>query len=92
LVEVKTLDGSVADEIAQVRAALAQLLYYDLMDVPIDLKRNGLVRVALFESEVSEKHATFLHSMGILVAWRDVAQNIAGSVFSIPKLRELGFL
>ena len=37
LLEIKTLDGSLPDEIAQVRSALGQLLYYEVFHVPADL-------------------------------------------------------
>jgi len=92
LVEVKTLSGGDADEVSQVRAALAQLLYYENLEVPPELRPHGLVRIAVFESEIAERHATFLHSMGLLVAWFDAQGNLVGSVLAAPRLQELGLV
>ena len=72
LAEMKTLDGSDSDERDQVRAAAAQLLYYEAFDVQAipELADSTLVKVALFESAPSNSHIRWLEGMGISVAWR----------------------
>lgn len=69
LTEAKTLNGQEADEIAQVRAALAQLLYYDNLSVASHLKSHGLLSIALFNRRISEKHTALLEAMRISVCW-----------------------
>jgi hypothetical protein len=69
LAEAKTLDGQESDEIAQVRAALAQILYYDNLSVASHLKSRGLLNIALFSSRISAKHTTLLEAMRIAVCW-----------------------
>jgi len=90
LAEVKTLDGQEADEIAQVRAALAQILYYDNLSVPPHLKPNGLLNVALFNRRISEKHSAFLEAMRISVVWITGDQLFATGE-SFARLRPVGF-
>ena len=70
LAEAKTLDGSPADENAQVRAAIGQLFYYKGFDVPPAMRENGLLVVAVFEGRPSEEHIAFLESLEVVTTWR----------------------
>lgn len=88
LVEVKTLGGSDADEVAQVRAALSQLLYYEDLDVPSDLREHGLARVAFLEHEPTESHVAFLESHGIVTVWLHQDGSFSGASWSIEQIRE----
>ena len=90
LLEIKTLDGSMPDEIAQVRSALGQLLYYDVFHVPADYKIRGLIRIAVFETPVSEDHYSFLEPYSIIVAWFNPDGSIDGPPLSREKLETLG--
>lgn len=70
LVEVKTLDGTVADEVARVREALSQLLYYEaFVTVPI---AGGIVvrKIACFEHSINEEHRRWLNHSEIAVIWK----------------------
>jgi hypothetical protein len=69
LIEVKTLRSDSSDETARVRGAVAQLLYYARFDIPADVAKAGLVRVAVFERRISEDHVTFMESLEIAVIW-----------------------
>jgi hypothetical protein len=92
LLEIKTLDGSLPDEIAQVRSALGQLLYYEVFHVPAHFKTSGLVRIAVFETPISEDHYSFLESFGIIVAWLNPDDSINGPPLSRKTLGESGLL
>ena len=72
LAEMKTLDGSDSDETDQVRAAAAQLLYYEAFDVRMipELADRPLIKVAVFESTPGDSHIRWLESIGIEVVWR----------------------
>ena len=72
LAEMKTLDGSISDEVHQVRNAAAQLLYYEVFDIRTkpELADRPLVKVAVFESVPSEPHIRWLEGIGISVVWR----------------------
>jgi hypothetical protein len=69
LVEVKTLDGQISDEIRQVRSAAAQLLYYAAFDVPQELATRETHLVACFENKPSDRHVSWLNELGIAVVW-----------------------
>lgn len=90
LLEIKTLDGSLPDEIAQVRSALGQLFYYEVFHVPADYKIRGLIRIAVFETPVSEDHYSFLELFGIIVAWHNPDGSINGPPLSRKTLEEIG--
>lgn len=67
--EVKSLDGSEADERERVREALAQLLYYEAFAINSSL--GGKVKkVACFEAPVSDSHREWLNAAGIAVIWQ----------------------
>jgi len=87
---VKTLDRSAIDEIAQVRAALSQLLYYDAFEVSADLRSNGLVLLAVFERPVAEDHIAFLESHGIAVGWLEGDALVCNSTVSVEALARGG--
>lgn len=86
--EIKTLDGTEPDEITQVRAAFAQLLYYDAFHIPVVHREKGLVRVAVFERPVNEHHVAFLESFSIAVAWIAGDQQLHAAGWSLGILRE----
>jgi hypothetical protein len=92
LTEVKTLDGTAADEIARVRSALGQVFYYDHFDVPAELRSNGLVRMAIFERQITSAHVAFLEAAEIVIAWQTEEGFFAGPPWSMARLRELGLL
>lgn len=69
LVEVKTLDGSAPDEVAQVRDCLSQLLYYEAFVTEPVAGDAGIRRVACFEHPVSPAHVEFLNANAIAVIW-----------------------
>ncbi|MBM3333435.1 hypothetical protein FJY63_02125, partial [Candidatus Sumerlaeota bacterium] len=56
LIEVKTLDGTMPDEMARVREALGQLLYYESFVTRPLVKKRAVRKVACFEHEVSQEH------------------------------------
>jgi hypothetical protein len=71
LVEVKTLDGSAADERDRVRDALAQLLYYEAFVTKPVAGELEITKVACFELKPSDDHIGWLNSQGIAVVWED---------------------
>jgi hypothetical protein len=75
LCEVKTLDGYYDDEVAQVRAALSQLLYYEQFNTDGNVKK-----IALFSSEICEKHKNFLEKHDCIVVWYDTLKSIFDSI------------
>lgn len=69
LVEVKSLDGSAADERNRVQEALAQLLYYEaFVTVPVVGEAN-IHKVACFEGPISQPHQDWLDGAGIATIW-----------------------
>jgi hypothetical protein len=66
LVEVKTLDGTEADERDRVRDALGQLLYYEAFAV------GGIrvSKVACLEQPISAAHREWLNSKDVAVIWK----------------------
>ena len=70
LIEVKTLDGTKADEVDRVREALSQLLYYEAF-VTSPIAGGTVVRkVACFEHPISEEHRQWLNRSEIAVIWK----------------------
>ena len=70
LIEVKSLDGTVADEVARVREALSQLLYYEAF-VTSPIAGGTIVRkIACFEHSISEDHRQWLNRLEIGVIWK----------------------
>ncbi len=70
LIEVKTLDGTRADEVDRVREALSQLLYYEAF-VTSPIARGTVVRkIACFEHPISEEHRQWLNRSEIAVIWK----------------------
>jgi hypothetical protein len=70
LVEVKTLDGTVADERDRVRDALSQLLYYEAFVTKPEVGEGEVHKIACFESRISEDHQRFLNGNHIGVIWK----------------------
>lgn len=70
LIEVKTLDGSVADERDRVRMALAQLLYYEAFVTEPLVGNASIKKIACFESEITEAHRVWLNQSEIGVIWK----------------------
>jgi len=70
LVEVKSLDGTPTDEIARVRDAFAQLLYYEAFVTRPLVKKRAVRKVACFEHKVSDAHIGWLQASDIFVVWR----------------------
>lgn len=71
LVEVKTLDGSEADERDRVRDALSQILYYEAFVTEPLAGDREIVRVACFEHRPSDDHIGFLENQGIETVWQN---------------------
>jgi len=69
LVEAKTLDGTERDEIARVRDALAQLLYYESFVTRPLVEKRAVRKVACFEDKVCDAHIEWLQSSDIYVVW-----------------------
>jgi hypothetical protein len=84
LVEVKTLDGTEADERDRVRDALGQLLYYAAFVSKPVVGEAAVHLIACFEGPISDAHRAFLNSKGIGVVWKDgnrfVADELARGV------------
>ncbi len=70
LVEVKTLDGTAADERERVRDAAGQLLYYEAFVTKPIIGEETVHKVACFESPISEAHEAWLNQLGIAVIWK----------------------
>ena len=81
MVEVKTLDGTQDDEVARVREALAQLLYYSAFLVSPTVGEDAIHRVACFERRPSDAHIGWLNHNGIAVIWQD-GERFAGDVLA----------
>lgn len=69
LIEVKTLDGTEADEIDRVRGALSQLLYYESFVITSFVKEEHTIKIACFENKISDKHIEWLAKSGIFTIW-----------------------
>jgi hypothetical protein len=71
LTEVKTLDGTEADERNRVREALSQLLYYEAFSITHIVGDAPVHKVACFEHPISDAHRDWLNRSGIAVIWKD---------------------
>ncbi len=69
LVEVKTLDGTEADEVNRVRDALSQLLYYESFVATPLAGGAAVVKIACFEAKPSDEHIAWLAQSGIVTIW-----------------------
>ena len=69
LIEVKTLDGSIADERDRVRDALAQLLYYEAFVAEPHAAGLRMTKIACFESKPSDAHIEWLSRTDIRTVW-----------------------
>jgi hypothetical protein len=69
LVEVKTLDGTDADERDRVQEALAQLLYYEPFAAAPLAGHAPIRKIACFEGPVSSAHREWLNNSDIGVIW-----------------------
>jgi hypothetical protein len=86
LTEVKSLDGSQADERDQLQAALAQLLYYEaFLTTPV--AGATLHKIACFEREITKDHQEFLNSLAIGSIWSVGDGNFAGDALATRVLR-----
>lgn len=75
--EMKTLDGTPSDEMNQVRDALGQLLYYDLLQSG-QFEKAEKIKIACFEGAISEKHKQLLEQNGCKVIWLDESGEFFG--------------
>lgn len=71
LIEVKTLDGTEADERDRVRDALSQLLYYEAFSITHIVGDAPVHKVACFEHPISGAHRDWLNRAGAAVIWKD---------------------
>lgn len=65
LIEVKTLDGTLPDELHQVRDALSQLLYYEAFARRPRGKELTVTKLAYFDRPPTDDHAAFLLKLGV---------------------------
>jgi len=79
--EVKTLDGTAADERDRVRDALAQLLYYQAFLMPPAAGQASVRMVACFERRITNDHIRWLNQQNIAVIWED-GNRFAGDALS----------
>jgi hypothetical protein len=70
LCEIKTLDGSEADERNRVRDALAQLLYYEAFVTGPVAAGASIQKIACFEKPISEEHTRWLNDSRIGTLWK----------------------
>ncbi|NQV12903.1 MAG: hypothetical protein HQ530_01225 [Parcubacteria group bacterium] len=88
LVEVKTLNGTEADEVARVREALSQLLYYEAF-VTTPIAGTTVVRkIACFENSISEEHREWLNQSGIAVIWKNSDAGYMGDALARATLSD----
>jgi len=91
LFEVKTLDGTEKDEVARVRDALAQLLYYESFVTRPLVKKRAVKKIACFEEKVSDAHIEWLQASDIYVIW-NTKEGFNGSAEAEDELNgHLGF-
>ena len=85
LFEVKTLDGSLADEIERVRDAMGQVRYYRFFNMPVECVSPTMV--AVFESKPTDQHVEWLSDAGVETAWfSDTTLVFAREGFSLDEL------
>lgn len=90
LAEMKSLSGGVADERSQVQRALAQLNYYEFFDLPTEaVSGHHIVRLAVFESEISTEHQLFLTRHEVNAAWH-TDDGFSGTEGTLGTLHDLG--
>lgn len=93
LVEVKTLDGSAADERDRVQEALAQLLYYEAFVTAPVAGEADIHKVACFERPISQAHQDWLGAAGIGTLWLREGNRFAGNALAAcvlgPFLQEI---
>jgi hypothetical protein len=90
--EVKTLDGTAADERDRVREALSQLLYYQAFLLPPVAGAADIRMVACFTRQISGDHVHWLNAQGIAVIWK-VRDGFGGDLLAAeflgPHIEEL---
>lgn len=69
LVEVKSLDGTPADERDRVQEALAQLLYYEAFVTAPLVGQAAIHKIACFEAVITQEHQDWLDASGIGTVW-----------------------
>jgi len=67
--EIKTLDGSISDELRQSEKALGQLKAYSYYDIPDNLKAPGYVEIAFFSERPTDDTIGFLRHCHVKTAW-----------------------
>jgi hypothetical protein len=85
LIEVKSLDGTEPDERARVRDALGQLLYYEAFVTDPYAGGRSVMKVAVFESQISDEHAEWLRSSSIEAVWLE-GDEIRGNAQTVELL------
>ena len=74
------------------RELLAQLNYYEFFNLPTKaVVGHQIIRLAVFESEISIEHQRFLERHQVNVAWH-TAGGFAGTADALACLRGLGIL
>lgn len=86
--EVKTLNGTMKDERAQVTKAFAQLFYYEMFAMDKFAGYNSQ-KIAIFESKISDEHIYFLEKNNIKVIWLDENQIFNGNQDTIEYFSQL---
>jgi hypothetical protein len=74
LIEVKTLDGSRADERRQSEKALGQLRGYRFFSLSAPLRQPRLVELVAFSQRPSDDAAAFLYDSGVSSVWLEGPQ------------------
>ena len=88
LVEVKTLDGTAADERDRVREAFGQVLYYQGFLAAAVIGEATVSKIACFENKVSVQHHRWLNDHGVAVVWKNNMQ-LVGDDLACDYLRKL---
>lgn len=81
LIEVKSLDGTSADERDRVQEALAQLLYYEAFVAAPIAGENLIKKIACFEGSITIAHQQWLNAAGIGTLW-----GVGGDKFAADEL------
>lgn len=82
LVEVKTLDGTEADERERVRDGFGQLLYYEPFAAAPVVGQAAIHKIACFEGPISDAHRAWLNDSGIGVIWTVGNSRFAGDALA----------
>ncbi len=80
--EVKTLDGTEADERDRVQEALAQLLYYEAFVTAPVVGAAAVHKIACFERQVSDAHQEWLNGARIATIWQVRPGRFAGNALA----------